>query len=116
MTVEDDAPPGSMGVLLSSSAHLFADGDSAPILSVGTFALLSFFAMLEMEQRSRRGTDPKWRVFMDKPPMVPFSALLRGRLRFALADISLVSLIAGFTLYAAIYWLHGLVSGDIRFF
>jgi uncharacterized membrane protein len=53
---------------------------------------------------------------MDKTSIVPFSALVRGRLRFALADISLESLIAGFTLYAAIYWLHGLMSGDIRVF
>ena len=61
MTVEDDAPSGSMGVLPSPSAHLFADGDSAPILSVGTFALLSFFEMIFMDQGRRRETDPKWR-------------------------------------------------------
>ena len=48
--------------------------------------------------------------------MVPFEAPLRGRLRFALADINRVSLIAGFTFYAAIYWLHGAVSGDISLF
>ena len=48
--------------------------------------------------------------------MVTFGALLRGRLRFTLADISRVSLIAGFTLYAAIYWLHGTVNGDVSLF
>ena len=69
-----------------------------------------------MGQGRRRETDQKRQIFMDKTSIVPFSALLRGRLRFALADISLVSLIAGFTLYTAIYWLHGLVSGDISFF
>jgi uncharacterized membrane protein len=56
-----------------------------------TFAVLSFFGMLSMEQRPRRETDPKWQVFMDKTSMVPFAALLRGRLRRTLADINRVS-------------------------
>ena len=48
-----------------------------------------------MDQGRRRETDPKWQIFMDKTSMAPFAALLRGRLRFALAEISRVSLIAG---------------------
>jgi hypothetical protein len=40
---------------------------------------------------------------MDKTPMVSFAALLRGRLRFRLADINWLSSIVGFTLYASIY-------------
>ena len=63
-----------------------------------------------------REIDPKWQIFMDKTSMVPFAGLLRGRLRLALADISRVSLIAGFTLYAASYWVHGSVSGDASLF
>jgi len=44
---------------------------------------------------------------MDKTSMVPFSELLRGRLRLSLADINPVSKIASFTVYVATYWLHG---------
>jgi uncharacterized membrane protein len=72
--------------------------------------------MLFMDQRRRLETDPKWQIFMDKTSRISFAAQLRGRLRFPLADISRVSLIAGFTLCAAIYWLHGVVSGDISLF
>ena len=53
---------------------------------------------------------------MNKASMVPFATLVSGRFRFTLADINLAGLIAGFTLYAAIYWLHGLVSGGISLF
>jgi hypothetical protein len=45
--------------------------------------------------------------------MMPFVALVSGRLRFMPDDINWVGLIAGFALYGALYWLHDLVSGGI---
>jgi len=47
------AHPVQWGILLFASAHLLANGDSASILFFGTFALLSFFGMLSMDQRRR---------------------------------------------------------------
>ena len=105
--------PVQWGILLFSCGHLLANGDVASILFFGTFVLLSFFGMLSMDQRRRRETDPKWLVFMDKTSMMPFAALVTGRLRFTLADINRVGLIVGFALYAVIYWLHELVSGGV---
>ena len=105
-----------MGILLFAGAHLLANGNGASIFFFVSFALLSFFRMLSVHQRRRRKTDPKWQVSMDKTSMVPFAALLRGRLWFTLFDINRVSLIASFALYAAIYWLHGLVSGGTSLF
>ena len=90
-------------VLLFARAHLLANRDYASILFFGTFVLLSFFGMLSMDQGRRQKSDPKWRIFMDKTSMVSFAALLRGRLRFRLADINWLSSIVGFTLYASIY-------------
>ena len=50
---------------------------------------------------------------MDKTFMVPFAALVIGRLRFTLADIKRVGLVAVFSVYPSIYLLHGLVSDGI---
>jgi uncharacterized membrane protein len=108
--------PVQWGILLFACAHLLANGDTASILFFGTFALLSFFGMLSMDQRRRRETDPKWQAFMEKTSMVPFAALASGRLRFTLGDINWMGLIAGFALYAAIYWLHDMVSGGVSLF
>ena len=105
-----------MGILLFAGAHLLANGNGASIFFFVSLALLFFFRMLSMDQRRRRETDPKWQVSMDKTSMVPFVPLLRGRLRFTLVDINRVSLIAGYALYAAIYGLHGLVSGGTSLF
>jgi uncharacterized membrane protein len=74
--------------VLFAGTHLLANDYSSSILFFGTFALLSFFEMIFMDQGRRRETDPKWQIFLNKTSMVPFAALLRGRLRFTLADIS----------------------------
>jgi uncharacterized membrane protein len=66
-----------------------------------------------MDQRRRRETDPKWQAFMEKTSMIPFVALVSGRLRFMPDDINWVGLIASFALYGVLYWLHDLVSGGI---
>lgn len=108
--------PLQWGILLFACAHLLANGDTASIFFFGTFSLLSFFGMLSMDQRRRRETDPKWRAFMEKTSMVPFAALVSGRLQFTLGDINWMGLIAGCALYASIYWLHDLVSGGISLF
>jgi hypothetical protein len=41
--------------------------------------------------------------------MVPFVALISGRLRFTRADINWVGLSASFALYGVLYWMHDLV-------
>lgn len=108
--------PVQWGILLFACGHLLANGDTASILFFGTFILLSFFGMLSMDQRRRQETDPKWQAFMEKTSMVPFAALAGGRLRLTMGDINWMGLIAGFALYAAIYWLHDMVSGGISLF
>ena len=105
--------PVQWGILLFACGHLLANGDTASILFFGTVVLLSFFGMLSMDQRRRRETDPKWQAFMEKTSMMPFVALVSGRLRFTPDDVNWVGLIASFALYGAFYWLHDLVSGGI---
>ena len=105
--------PVQWGILLFACGHLLANGDTASILFFGTLVLLSLLGMLSMDQRRRRETDPQWQAFMEKTSMIPFVALVSGRLRFTAEDINWVGLIASFALYAALYWLHDLVSGGI---
>lgn len=90
-------------VLLFVRALLLANRDYASILFFGTFVLLSFFGMLSIDQGRRQKSAPKWQIFMDKTSMVSFAALLRGLLRFRLADINWLSSIVDFALYASIY-------------
>lgn len=108
--------PIQWGILLFAIGHLIANGDVASIIFFGTFAVLSFFGMLSMDARRRQETDPRWQGFMQKTSMMPFAAMLAGHQRFTVADFNWMGFIAGLGLYAAVYWLHDLVSGGASLF
>lgn len=108
--------PIQWGILLFAVGHIIANGDHASLLFFGTFALVSFFGMLSMDQRKRQEHDPRWNTFMESTSMMPFAALARGRQSFTAADINWMGLIAGFGLYAAVYWMHDIVSGGASLF
>ena len=108
--------PIQWGILLFAIGHLIANGDVASILFFGTFALLSFFGMLSMDARRRSETDPRWERFMNETSMLPFGAILSGRVKFTADDINWMGLVGGLGLYAAVYWLHDLVSGGASLF
>ena len=103
--------PIQWGILLFAIGHIIANGDTASLMFFGTFALVSFFGMVSMDQRKRQESDPRWDNFMKNTSMVPFAALIAGRQTFTAADINWMGLLAGLGLYAAVYWMHGLVSG-----
>lgn len=108
--------PIQWGILIFAVGHLVANGDKASIVFFGTFAVLAFFGMLSMDARRRQEDDPRWQIFMARTSMFPFAAMIRGRQSFTIADINWMGLIAGCGLYAAVYWLHDLVSGGASLF
>lgn len=108
--------PVQWGILMFAAGHMIANGDVASLIFFGTLVSLSFFGMLSMDQRRRAEADPRWATFMANTSMVPFAAMFAGRLRFTLADVNWVGLIAGTGLYLAVYWLHDMVSGGVSLF
>lgn len=108
--------PIQWGILLFALGHLIANGDVASIIFFGTFLVLSFFGMLSMDARRRSETDPRWQSFMTETSMLPFAAMISGRQRFTAADINWMGFVGGLGLYAAVYWLHDLVSGGASLF
>lgn len=108
--------PIQWGILLFAIGHLIANGDKASIIFFGTLALVSFIGMLLVDLRKRKEEDPRWRAFMGKTSMLPFAAVIAGRLKFTAADINWTGLIAGAGLYAAVYWLHDMVAGGASLF
>lgn len=105
--------PIQWGILLFAVAHIIANGDTNSIMFFGTLITVSFLGMLAMDNRHAAEDTPAWRKFMDETSMVPFVALLTGRLKFTLADISWPGLGVGLLIYAAAYFFHGYLSGGI---
>lgn len=108
--------PIQWGIFLFAVGHVIANGDVASIVFFGTFALLSFVGMFSMDARRRKETDPRWQAFMENTSMMPMAAIIAGRQRFTAADINWMGLVAGVGLYAAVYWLHDMVSGGASLF
>ncbi len=108
--------PMMWGIFLFAVGHLIANGDIASLLFFSTFAAVSLFGMLSMDARRREETDPRWQAFMANTSMIPFAAMLAGRQKFQASDINWMGLVAGMGLYAAVYWLHDMVSGGISLF
>ena len=103
--------PVQWGILLWSVAHLIANGDAASIVFFGTFALLSGLGSMAMDLKRRHLTDPDWLEFYSQTSNIPFAGLLAGKSRLAIGDINWVSVITGLTLYATLYYFHGLIAG-----
>lgn len=108
--------PVQWGIFLFAVGHLIANGDVASILFFGTLAALSFLGMFSMDARRRKETDLRWQTFMENTSMFPFAAILAGRQKFSMSDINWMGLVAGLALYAAVFWLHDMVSGGISLF
>jgi uncharacterized membrane protein len=108
--------PIQWGILLFAIGHLIANGDTASVFFFGTFVLVSLAGMFSMDARKRQEEDPRWQQFMQQTSMVPFAAIVSGRLSFTAADINWMGLVAGIGLYAAVYWLHDMVAGGVSLF
>ena len=103
--------PVQWGILLWAVAHLFANGDVASIVFFGTLALLSGLGSIAMDLKRRHLTDPDWLEFYSQTSNIPFAGVVTGKSRLALGDINWVAVSVGLTLYATIYYFHGLISG-----
>ena len=103
--------PIQWSIALFAVGHLLANGDLASIWFFGTLAGLSLVGMLAMDARHRQEASPQWQQFMANTSMLPFVALACGKTRMTLADINWLGLLAGFGLYAAVYWFHDIISG-----
>ena len=108
--------PIQWAILLFATGHVIANGDQASLVFFGTLAVVSLFGMFSMDARRRREDDPRWKMFMENTSMMPFAALASGRQSFAAEDINWTGLVAGLALYAAVYWMHDIISGGVSLF
>ena len=103
--------PVQWGILLWAIAHLLGNSDLASLVFFCTFALLAFLGTIAMDLKHRDSQDPDWQAFYALTSNVPFAGLLAGKTRLAFGDVNWAAVIIGLTLYATVYYYHGLISG-----
>ncbi|HEY8856687.1 MAG TPA: NnrU family protein [Rugosibacter sp.] len=90
--------PGLVGFGLWGLAHFMVNGDWAGHLLFGSFLFQGLIGPLNMERKYRNKYGPAWTAFVAQTSHVPFLAILTGKNRLAVSEISkpllLISIIA----------------------
>lgn len=98
--------PGLIGFGLWGLAHFMVNGDWAGHLLFGTFLFQGFIGPLNMERKYRKKFGSAWDAFAAQTSHMPFLAILTGRNRLVLSEISKPLMIASLLAYALVLYFH----------
>jgi uncharacterized membrane protein len=98
--------PGLWAFALWAIAHLIADGDLAGVLLFGAILVTALNGMVSIDRKRRRALGPAWDEFAAATSRLPFAAIIAGRTRLRLDELSPWRSGIGIALFAAALWLH----------
>jgi uncharacterized membrane protein len=116
----DDPAPGILRVTrhpvmwaigLWAISHVIANGDLRSLIFFGAFAVLSLGGTVLIDRKKQLALGSNWSRLAQVSSNFPFAALLTGRSRLRLRDISWLRIIAGLLLYAVLYRGHAIITG-----
>ncbi|MDX1486315.1 MAG: NnrU family protein [Alphaproteobacteria bacterium] len=96
-------------ITLWAALHLAANGDLASVVFFGGILCLGVFGMIHMEARKRRELGGAWDRFANQSSLIPFAAVLSGRVKASLGEIGWSRLAAGLILYLLLLFGHRIV-------
>lgn len=102
--------PVQWGILLWSLGHLIANGDVRSLVFFGSFAVLAAIGPLLSDRRKMKDAET-WSSFMGKTSNLPFAAIIAGRNKLEVSEISWIGVVIGVVAYGLIYVGHGWISG-----
>lgn len=103
--------PGLIGFGLWGLAHFMVNGDWAGHLLFGTFIFQGFIGPLNMERKYRKKFGATWDAFAAQTSHVPFLAILTGRNRLVLSEISKPMLLVSVAAYVLVLYYHAALFG-----
>ena len=116
----DDPAPGILRVTrhpvmwaigLWAISHMIANGDVRSLVFFGAFAALSVGGTVLIDCKKQLALGSNWARFAEVTSNFPFAALVTGRTRLRLRDISPLRVIAGLLLYAVLFRGHAIIAG-----
>jgi uncharacterized membrane protein len=84
---------------LWAAVHMLATGDAASLIFFGGIAALGLFGMMHIDARRDGEGTADWVRFREKTSLVPFVAIIQGRARLTLADMSWRNVLVGIVLW-----------------
>jgi uncharacterized membrane protein len=103
--------PFMWGVGLWAIAHILANGDLASLVFFGGLGVLALLGATLIDARRNRENPLGWGVFLQRTSYLPFAAILQGRQRLAIHELTLVQVGLTLGLYVLLLILHPWLFG-----
>lgn len=103
--------PMNVGFALFALAHLLQNGDSRSLFLFGSILILASFGPLGIDARRKASYGDAWESFAARTSYLPFAAIIGGRNSLKWGELGWWRLLLGTALFAALYYIHGDLSG-----
>jgi uncharacterized membrane protein len=103
--------PFLWGVMLWSGAHLAVRHDPAALIFFGSLGLVAAIGTWSIDRKRRLAHGAGWDAYAYRTSSIPFVAIARGRQRFLVREISVVRIVIGVLMWAALLLAHPFLSG-----
>jgi uncharacterized membrane protein len=107
--------PMNMGLALWGLAHVLANGTVGDVAFFGSFVAVGVLGPYHQDSRLKRGRGESYVEFCRQTSVLPFGAILRGRNRLALDELSFPLAVISTALFAALLIFHGRFFGGELF-
>lgn len=97
------------GIALWGTSHLLVNGFLSDVIFFGGFAVYPWIGAVHQDARKQAGGDPALKDLYRETSVVPFAAILTGRNRLVLSELSGWAAAAGLAAAALMYWAHALL-------
>lgn len=102
--------PFQWAVVLWSTSHIVASGDTASLVFFGSLGIVSLLGTFLMDRKKAVQLGADWNTFANATSNIPFAAILSGRNRLVVAELW-QPVVIGIAGYALLLWGHEFVSG-----
>lgn len=96
-------------------AHVLANGTVGDVAFFGSFVIVGLVGPFHMDARLRRQKGEDFKQFCEQTSVLPFGAILRGKNRLAVDELSFPLAIIGIAVFAALVFFHGRFFGGELF-
>lgn len=103
--------PFLWGIMLWAAAHVVVRPNLPNIVFFGAIGFVAAAGTLSIDRKRAAVHGAEWQAFARRTSSLPFLAIARGRQRLAFGEISLVRVVIGIVLWAAMLAVHPWISG-----
>ena len=107
--------PMNMALTLWGVAHILANGAVGDLAFFGSFVAVGLLGPYHMDARLNRTKGPDFVEFCKQTSVLPFAAIVRGRNRLALDELSFPLLVISVGVFATLIFFHGRFFGGELF-